>query len=375
MSESTDETAAITDRNDLPPRHRRAVVVVRVCAAVLLVAFLVGWTTIGDRPMLPLLLGLLPQLLIIAGSAVFGHTIFQRVGDSRHCADCDYEVPPTGPIPPRCPECGNHWTRRTGLGMVQGRKAPLPWRRMGLGLALVLLGLSSIGLRLPGWNGLLRIVPDALLIETVVSPKSGFVTNEWAEINRRATTLTREQKIELAAGLLDRRLESHYLDNNAALWLETQIAAGALPAELVGRCYDEMVDLRLAGRETVREGQPLDVRLEATNAHHGGIGRLDAVVAFGGFHVDDSPTPHGRENLVYPNLLDDPRYEIELKGRARQPGPVRVRAEAWIVIAPAGSPALQLSNLTWNPDGSPNLPAGAAWTKKVVLEKTVTVTP
>jgi len=296
-----------------------------------------------------------------------------RIGQSRHCAQCGYQRAPQGHDPERCPECGASWKKPGGT--VEG--APARNKRdliVGCSLMAVSAALMFTYM-MPLFGGrawTMRVVPASTLIRSTVTAR-GFASDEWAELQRRQ--LTPEQTIELAEGLLERRLRKGHLGYDEGAWMWAQISAGALPAELIDRFYRETADVWVDAPENSRMGDSLTVRLasETRTTAPSPTFHLYEIVFFGGFFVGNGETPlERRDRAAFAGLLDEREYQIATVLTPSAPGPLRIRAVLYLSVYPpltTRGPRLA----TWHGDGTATLPPGALWSERIELERIIDV--
>ncbi|MHC4080938.1 MAG: hypothetical protein ACYS15_10705 [Planctomycetota bacterium] len=176
-----------------------------------------------------------PLLLAGAGFSIMFTGARRRVGDSEHCAACDYEIRPGVDTAAVCPECGARWLAPGGtvVGRLKRNRA-LFWT--GLVVAALCLAGPLSGL-LSGRSLHLKATPTSRIIDRIVAAPPGGTTAEWDELATRV--LTADQEVDLAWGLLDKRLDRGGLSRDADAWLEATMDSGRLPETLVDRYYDE----------------------------------------------------------------------------------------------------------------------------------------
>jgi hypothetical protein len=193
----------------------------------------ITWTLASDVSHPRALVRFGPLLLAGIGFSLMAAGAARRVGDTVHCAACDYQMRPGTEAAAACPECGAKWSAPGGtvVGRLK-RNRTIFWG--GLVVAALYLSGPLSGLLL-GRSLHLMAAPTARLIDRVVAAAPGGATATWDELGSRL--LTPGQEIELARGLLDKRLERRCLSRDAQAWLETAIAGGRLPEALVDR-YD-----------------------------------------------------------------------------------------------------------------------------------------
>ena len=176
-----------------------------------------------------------PLLLVGIGFSLMAAGARRRVGDTEHCAACDYERRPGVDTAAVCPECGARWLAPGGtvVGRLK-RNRVLFW--VGLVVAVGYLAGPLSGLLL-GRSLHLKAIPTAGLIDRIVAGPPGGAIAEWDEL--RSRVLTVEQEIDLAWGLLNKQLDRGGLSRDADAWLETTMDSGRLPETLVDRYYNE----------------------------------------------------------------------------------------------------------------------------------------
>lgn len=299
-----------------------------------------------------------------AGIASAGH--LRREGDARHCPKCDYEFgfPDESAAPRVCPECGTAWIGRLVRGTRKGSPGMMAVGYAVAGSTFVFMFSGMTGLNLAPH------LPTGALIAWTGAGE--HITKPMAELAGR--TLTAEQTVDLARRLLDRRAAARYsISADGIKWLDAQIAAGALPAELRERFFAEMFTGDLHAPSSVRVGEPFTVGLRGSDAADGFTHKCFVCIA--GFGVGDGPATAGRSaDAHYPNLINMAKPTAYTKAAtatlvANRPGETVVRGEIWIVVA-GRSPA----PVTWGSDGTPSFAAPVDWVKKVVLERRVRVT-
>jgi len=300
----------------------------------------------------------------------------RRVGDELRCSKCDYQVAPEGGRSAACSECGADWNRPGGL--VKGRLERNPLF-LGLGSAssalCVLMFASSLS-----WRHLLLLYPTRVLIHQIVEAPRGFVVAEWAELNGR--TLTGEQEIRLAEGLLQKRLRKGYLSSDGDTWLQGAIAAGRLPRSLVRRYDREAFDFRLIAPDRVKTNEDLRVQVEMIDRLRVSS-RREVHFFVGGFYVGESTEPIGRRRQpisIYEVAARRRRGEtgvqskkgdlLELTLTPDQAGQLRIRLVFWMVVTPPGT---TFRRIKWKADGQPVIPSKALRSERFELEHTLEV--
>jgi hypothetical protein len=310
------------------------------------------------------------MMLLMSGMMLMGASRKTRLGDSRHCARCDYQQAPGSAASERCPECGSNW-REVG-GVVHGTLTRRPHLTI-IGAVLFAIGVAALlsPVLLRGWQT--RLLPNGPLISQVISDR-GFTVDEWKELRTR--TLTPAQEKRLTIGLLDKRINRAWLTLDDDNWLVAQIVAGKMPAELRDRYYREMLDLELIAPASAKVGQ--EITLAVKGKSRGAPSTNPAAALYmGGYYINDRAEPISRlPNPIGGILLDPDKSRRSANGMNAvivpdAPGLWRVRVEVWIVALPFSlGPPIQ-----WQADNSPVIPPNAAWHEKRVIEHVIQVEP
>ena len=328
---------------------------------------------------------------IIAGSLTYVHMVplmigffllmtgwKHRAGPASFCAACGYQRTPgeTADSCSCCPECAGNWNEVGGTRHGEANRRP---GYIAAGATLAALGLVLVlnPLMLGNWKAM--VLPTSSLIQEASRPHGSFLMDEWAELNGR--TLSEAETIELAEALLAKRLGKSYSDREDEKWLTAQIAANALPGELVARYYAEALDVWIIGSSAARVGETMKLEI-GTHYRGGGLaGSPQPVALISGFFVGDDPTPNGRQIQGIPGVMFG-HVRLQYGGEdvgpgngpshtltPNAPGTVRVRLALWLAHLPQpGNVAI-----TWNNDGTPVAPAGAVWMEQRVIEHVIEV--
>lgn len=314
----------------------------------------------------------------MVGMFLFMSAAKRREGATAYCASCKYQMPPgiSRTTIANCPECGSPWSEIGGLihGEVRRRRGP-----MIAGAILIVLG--ALPMFFPDtvstWRS--KLLPASALINEVTARNAGFTFGEWAELNTR--TLTDQQRITLATGLLDKRHDALYLGKDESTWLDQQIAAGALPDDLVDRYYNESLDIWIIAPERATVGEAMSLAIGSR--YRTGLSKGPVpVVLVSGFFVGDETTPRGRQDSsIHGIMLGQVRLQVGGQDSGPGQGPVvqlpaedagqlRVRLECWVAHISGG----KTSAISWQEDGTPIMPKGAVRMDRRVVEHVIEIT-
>lgn len=298
----------------------------------------------------------------------------RRVGLEARCPRCGYQRAPTGPHPPRCPECGFVWSDRN---VIRGRPAQPLWIALSASGAMAVLLffvlLSSVWDSSPLALALMRIEPTGALIVDVTAGEFGFDHREWRELLRRR--LSQTQRERLATGLLDRRLRHAALGREASTWFRNQVLAKRLPAPIVQRYYRERFTLEIVPPAAVHAGQKATLTIRGHRAYHGGQPvSISTAFIFEAVYVDDQivAADYKKGMMQYAGLLAHPRYEIHADWTAADAGVHSIRVVGWFVVGPN----LRFEReVEWDPNHRPTLPATTEWAERIEAAAKVHVQP
>ena len=330
------------------------------------------------------------SLGLIMGGALLGATGrgLRRTGRTRHCPECGYQQSPTRGDSACCPECATAWSGAGGA--VTGKRERHP-ERIAIGIGVAAAGfvwlmwqISSVfaGGSLFGPGRLAGALPTSSLVAQVTEWPSTS-DDEWLALSKRE--LSDEQRLALAEGLLDHRLRDPcgccgQLGGMAETWFVGALNAGELPDELVERYYAEMMDVSLeAPGQPVTVGEPFDVSLPIVNRMN--PASIDAVADGGAYYFaglavlnrDDRPASDVDIATNRPIAPLNPRAgPFVTTITATAPGTLHVQAVLWKVVGPTAVVRLPAS---WNDDGTPVIPTGVTWWKRVVLTGTIEIVP
>ena len=273
-----------------------------------------------------------------------------------------------------------------------------------LGIATFVLPYLSLGLFTTRSTWLAKSLPTTSLIKQVVSESYSSMA-EWAELKTRV--LSDEQRRRLAVGLLDGRLDDDdilSISPDADEWLAATARAGGLPSDLLERYYDEKLDVSLVVPDRpIPVNRPFEVSLALRPRPASGLNARAAVsgrLCFGSYLVGDDEEPVGqRHTSAYIEVQTqmtahdeqaDPLLRAAAQRAARigndsdmnlppytttitptEVGLLTVRAVLWEIVGPWNN--VVIVDIAWNEDGTPVIPDGAVWSKRVELSAVVEV--
>jgi len=316
----------------------------------------------------------LHMALLMSGFILLGFGKKRRIGDEKHCVACDYPCGPMPAMPERCPECGSRW-RGVG-GTVTGMLVRRP-RFMAAGTVLIVLSVAA--LFAPVTRGRqFNFLPTGPLITEVIAAPRGFTIDEWKAL--RSRTLSKDQTLRLATGLIDRRLKQGSLSNEDVLWIDAQIVAGTLPQELVDRYFREMLEISILAPATVKVNESVTLAMSTRYRHYTQPGPL---VLFGGYGVGGDLEPKARQDVTIAGASFGRKQQFlksvsshgvspEATYQFNSSGSNTIRISLWVAIAPLTSAG---HTITWNADGTPVPPVGTSWIERRDLEHTIEVEP
>lgn len=292
-----------------------------------------------------------------------------RSGESRHCTDCGYQQAPEGGNPKRCPECGADWSKAGSVVIGEIGRDPRQLLLAGASVCVGALLMYSYVWQIQGGGWLTRVLPTSVLIRDIADSDASTGA-DWNEIQRRQ--LTSEQELQLAGGLLDRRLRRDYLDSAAGGWLWTRVSTGVFPDDLIERYYREMLEVWIDAPATATVGQPVRVSIDSDYRRSNPPTGINEIVYFGGFFQGDDPMPiERRDDNNYAGLLDNQRYRIQADITPTEAGPLRIRAVLYFAVGPKlvwPNPGVE-----WHDDGTATIPPAAVWSHRIEIEKTIEV--
>ena len=310
---------------------------------------------------------------IAAGFILLIGGLPRRVGKTRHCPGCGYQMAPRGTNPIRCPECGVSWSGPGGAAF--GRLVQRP-AFVFVGFALI-VSVAAILLYPGGLSGqnLNRLCPTNQLIARIADTDDYFVNGEWTELNRRS--LSTDQERRLAEALLDRRLAGHFgwLKPDPSSWLRARLGTKTLPRDTVDRYYREGILLRVRGPHIVNTGDSITLRFTPSCQQFAfdPYGCPDRVLFFAGYRLGTSSKLTGRlDQAVSVSISRIDSSDPEIHFTAGQPGILEVHLEGWHIVGP---PQELNKPITWRTDGTPVIPAAAVWSERFEIKHVMRVDP
>ncbi|MCH7545146.1 MAG: hypothetical protein IID30_01925 [Planctomycetes bacterium] len=232
---------------------------------------------------------------------------------------------------------------------------------------MMLLGAVLMFSPLANMNWKYRLLPTNSLIAQTTGT-GGFTYDEWNVLRLR--TLSREQVLTLSQGLLDKRVRKGYTSTDADNWLVAQIKLGSWPNDLVERYYLENIEFSLEGSIQARIGATVRVELNSVYRHTSSSASDTPFVFIGDFRVNGVSVPDTRAKSVIAALSMN-HYDVALELEIPPGEEVRVQLDIWLVFAPFNS---LNGTIIWQEDGTPLIPPGVAWDRKITLEHVIEVT-
>ena len=275
--------------------------------------------------------------------------LLRRAGEERACRACTYQMPPDDPAPTRCPECGADLTRRGSIVTRPAHKRSLRQMMPAMVCGALLLGWISLAFpmmpRLQDWR--VRVLPTSTLLRQV--ELSRLADEEIAELRTRA--LTPDDDERLGRALLDHDLR-YVADADAMAWTIDTMKAGRLPRELRDDLLRQIVQPRLIA---IRGGpDAIDVlpgcHLWTLHGPSTGLLYLHGTIRLNGRPVHGTHTTA----LLDPGITA-PTHTLTPPPDLQTRAPMTVDCRVWVVYGPDLTPGLPV---TWNADGTPNLPEG-----------------
>jgi hypothetical protein len=248
-------TRRMADTHDMawPAQRRRLIVISPLFAIMGVLALLVA-----GRLSSAISVMLIPALCSCSG------TLFQmgqrrRVGDRRHCPNCDYPCdhePGTEPV--RCPECGTPWLGRWEVGDWKGRP-----KLKAAGIAIMVLGLGLMFVQFQFQTGSSWTPTRALLWQARNDVGNNSLWNQVA-----ARSLTPEQTASLADSIIEGLPTSGTTIAGGAGWLGDRIAAKDLSPERCELALDALSWIRVVPTSKRTDDGRVQVAIQAWTPAH-----------------------------------------------------------------------------------------------------------
>ncbi|MGQ0626649.1 MAG: hypothetical protein ACT4PL_00935 [Phycisphaerales bacterium] len=283
----------------------------------------------------------------------------RRVGETLHCAACEYELRfgEEEVVPARCPECGGFWL----LTLKRGRRVKSP-RMVAAGVGMMFFGLVVLN-PIFYLGGIAPYLPTPVLCGALyLAPLNGGAA--WRELEVRSPsawwTLTLGERV-----IGSRGRES--FDSGPSNWFAFASSTGAIPPEMVERFFREGFIGDISVPQRVKAGEPFEVSLRVSRA---ATVRSMGII-FGGYSIDGRE-PVGRQGKIVwahemlPGVLQRSREVMVERVTAARAGEVRVRAVLWVVYTNGF-----WDDMKWQEDGTPTKPTGAVWFEEREFEATV----
>lgn len=303
----------------------------------------------------------LHMMFLMGGMFLIGFGQMKRKGRAARCSACEYRCPPQGDLPAVCPECGADWNRAGGL--VKGERIRTK-EHMIAGVVCIVIGAGIMFNPFFGTSWKYTFLPTNSLIKEAV--KIWYRDDVWIELGTR--TLSTEQHDTLVRGLLDMRLSEGSASNGGGAWLDTQVTANALTTELLARYYEESFRLDLDGPTTARLRESISISMTSETRTIKTLAGLDLFVFLGDYFVNGRRIKDSRfKRVTYVSIVNS--RETSLSWIVVGTDDFTITREVWVAINPT---SLQ-GQIQWQADGTPVIPTGVTWSRKITLEHVIEV--
>ncbi|MDZ4753122.1 MAG: hypothetical protein SGJ11_01330 [Phycisphaerae bacterium] len=319
------------------------------------------------------LLSMLPMVLVgYAGDLLIRGFGLWRGGLA--CAKCGYWAEGLASAE-RCPECGHAWRSRTD-GLTRHRRV-VRWAPLLVGCCILLPAGWLMLARPNAAMTMLRRMQSTTAL-TAAADLGGFRSSSqsaWAEITRR--TLSAQESGSLFDQLLEERSGAGTLFGVAQGWMAAHIASGAPTPEQMRRLRRESFMLKLTAPSRTRVGAKVTVQLGGDRSHEFLPPAVGVAVLVGGaFFADQPDDVVGRTDVPLFVINVDDRFGTSefpaITLRADKPGNREIVAPCWLLARPYGQ---MTKPITWNADGTPQIPADALWSEAVEIRHRIQVEP
>ncbi len=305
------------------------------------------------------------QFPMMIGFMVIGAGVMRRVGDSRHCPNCEYpytfDSESSTDSLTRCPECGTDW-----LGKLKTGRKKRSLKNVFIGIAIIFFAIVILNpIFYISW--LARYLPTPLLYTSSYLTPS-IAHNAWDELaSRKLNPFWTSLMAKRVIGLRE-----HKTTETSSRWFEAVASTGAIPQELVDRFHDRgfRADLVLPNR--IKAGEPFTAALRVSHANFGST--ETGGILFAGYYLDDNKTPLGRLDetqwtfKLNPDFLKPYRDCFEQPITITKKGDTTIRVVYWLIYQPQHS-----EQLKWLRDGTPAPIPGALWSRRYEFSKTIHV--
>jgi len=320
------------------------------------------------------------------GLGILATGLALRTGDTLHCPECDYQLPPGSDAPSeRCPECGSPWT---GV-LTRGRRVRSPFMIVAGGILAALWLVPMFTSSLSPEAGFYRQMPTAVLLPWIERTASHDARLPLLLTELTGRTLDGAELSRLSHGLLDRRQrEGRFPRPAVAAWFEGLIATpGALPQDVVHRFFleglepaaelpqtiarDESVTLRISGRfRFAFQSYWIFARIEEITIDGQALPLSDTADWVFGLYLDSGTGPHaaGASRMKLAQ-----QWIPGTQGTPGQPGVYTVRVVVRLAYLPNGMlPPDHPRDPGTSPAAAPMPPM--LFTETVTIERSITIT-
>lgn len=304
------------------------------------------------------------MMFIMSGFLLIGFGQMKRKGRSARCSECEYMSPPLGGLPEVCPECGADWSQVGGL--VKGERIRTT-KHVVAGVTCIAIGAMLMFTPFFGATWKYSLLPTSSLIKNITNT-GGFTYDEWIVLNTR--TLSPTQSLNLATGLLDKRVSRGHFSNDADDWFVARITAGTLPADLVDRYYLEYLELRIDAPSSAIVGRRISIGFESSYRQGNAFVNPGPSTIFGEIMTDERPIEGTRAERVVAGVSMDATNVPSFELLVDEVGDIRITRDVWIVFAPLNAFS---GKVVWQSDGTPLIPPGLAWSRQITLEHVIEV--
>ncbi len=324
--------------------------------------FIVLFYGIGGSQLISAIIWQLPMMI---GFMVLGAGYMRRIGDSRHCPNCEYpytfDSESSTDSLTRCPECGTDW-----LGKLKTGRKKRSLKNVFIGIAIIFFAIVILNpIFYISW--LARYLPTPLLYTSSYLTPS-IAHNAWDELaSRKLSPFWTSLMAKRVIGLRE-----HKPTETSSRWFEAIASTGAIPQELVDEFHDRGFRADLFLPDHIKANEPFTAALRVSHANFGST--ESGGILFAGYYLDDNKTPLGRLDETQWTFKLNPEFLKPYRDCFEQPititkkGDTTIRVVYWLVYQP------QLRDqLKWLPDGTPAPIPGVLWSRRYEFSKTIRV--